>query len=118
MISTKHILIGVLACVSLLVPVRATALSPGPDVYNCWNEKQNGFLTSRCEQVLCEWENIERNWPTGTGYHRDCTASWQAWIVDNVVYVIPVAALLIIGILWLVVWLSLRHKKNKPREKQ
>lgn len=83
----------------LLIPATAGALSPSMKVFECWSAESQ---SSECEQILCEWENTERNWPEDTGFYQDCSGSFATKVKDNyLIYLVPVA-LLAVGSAWFV----------------
>jgi hypothetical protein len=77
--------------------MKVDALSPGPEVYECLEEENTGKVSNRCSQVLCEWNNTEKNWPKNTGYYEDCNQ------YENKVYTYIIAGVLaIIGLVGIV----------------
>lgn len=96
--------------VFLIFPVNTSALSPGPAVYECWEEEKSDSLSSRCAKVLCEWNNVERNWPSDTGYYEDCSEYKNI----NKTYVVTgvLIASVVIGAVIIIVGLH-NHKKSK-----
>ena len=89
-------------------PVRA--LSPSIKVKECID---NPFAHVDCKRVLCEFDNIARNWPEHTGFNEDCS-SVQYTILTNYNLIIA-GSLTGTGIL---TWVILKKIKKPKRVKQ
>ena len=80
------------------------ALSPGLEVNDCYN---NPFAYSDCKRILCEFRNLDRNWPENTGYFENCLGIRHL--------IISLYALTVTGIL---TWVILKKIKKRKQVKQ
>lgn len=83
------------------------ALSPGAKIRDCYT---NNFAHGNCEKILCEWRNIDKNWPERTNYYEDC--SGVKYSIFNLDILLPTVLIVFIGILTTLFIVKKRTKLN------
>jgi hypothetical protein len=56
----------------LFIGSPALALDPDDEVMSCFDGAEVSSRGNSCEVIMCEWRNIQYNWPKNTGYKEDC----------------------------------------------
>lgn len=91
----------------LISPAVVQALTPSRYVIDC---NKNPKAHGDCGKILCEWENISRNWPNDTGYREDCNTRTYSLINNDTVLLGGIAgAGIVIG---LAVFVARKSKKK------